>query len=397
MTRRVLLHVGTPKTGTSYFQDVLFSNRPLLAAHGVHYFADRFDAHFLAALDLMRLPWGGLEIEAVGAWDALAERVRGVPDGTVVISHEIFARATRQQAQRALADLGDSEVHVLVSARDLARQVPAEWQENIKHRSTFSYAQFLRIIQSPERRHRVGSWFWGVQELPDILDRWAGGLPPEQVHVVTVPPRGSEPTLLWKRFVQAFGLEGIDLDLSHASRANPSLGVPETALVRRINKAVNETVPPADYRPLVRELLAHGTLSRRRGTPRLGLPPDVAPWVEDLSRRWVGELDARGYAVVGDLGELIGRPPTEYVDPDRPRPRQVAGAAVDAIHTLLLEAARLQHDNERLRGELDETRRELDRAYLRVSYKIRRRFVLLMERTPPGRLLMRAYRWVFRR
>ena len=64
---RVLLHVGTPKTGTSYLQDVLFRNRDHLEARGILYAADRFDAHFLAALDLMRLPWGGLEKEAVGA------------------------------------------------------------------------------------------------------------------------------------------------------------------------------------------------------------------------------------------------------------------------------------------------------------------------------------------
>ena len=73
MSKRVLLHVGTPKTGTSYLQDVLFRNRRAAPAeHGILYPADRFDAHFLAALDLMRLPWGGLEIEAIGAWDRLA-------------------------------------------------------------------------------------------------------------------------------------------------------------------------------------------------------------------------------------------------------------------------------------------------------------------------------------
>ena len=27
MTKKVILHVGTPKTGTSYLQDVLFRNR----------------------------------------------------------------------------------------------------------------------------------------------------------------------------------------------------------------------------------------------------------------------------------------------------------------------------------------------------------------------------------
>ena len=79
MSTRVLLHVGTPKTGTSYLQDVLYHNRRTLAAANILYPADRFDAHFLAALDLMRLPWGGLEAEAVGAWDRLAARVGSTP------------------------------------------------------------------------------------------------------------------------------------------------------------------------------------------------------------------------------------------------------------------------------------------------------------------------------
>jgi hypothetical protein len=35
--KRVLLHVGTPKTGTSYLQDVLFRNRELLREHGILY------------------------------------------------------------------------------------------------------------------------------------------------------------------------------------------------------------------------------------------------------------------------------------------------------------------------------------------------------------------------
>ena len=34
VSQRVLLHVGTPKTGTSYLQDVLFRNRRVLAERG---------------------------------------------------------------------------------------------------------------------------------------------------------------------------------------------------------------------------------------------------------------------------------------------------------------------------------------------------------------------------
>ena len=394
--RRVLLHVGTPKTGTSYLQDVLFRNRETLAAQGIHYPADRFDAHFLAALDLMRLPWGGLEAQAVGAWDRLAAAVREVDHGTVVVSHEILAHASRQQAEHALASLGeDSEIHLVLSVRDLGRQIPAEWQENVKHRSTLRYARFLELIQDPARESKVGSWFWAVQELPDILDRWGRDIPPERIHLVTVPPPGSDRTLLWKRFSHTFGLDGLDLDL-RGERANPSLGVPETALLRRINVQANGVVQPADYRPLVRELLAHRTLSRRRHTPRLALPPAVAPWVEEVARGWVEELRSRGYDVVGSLDELLVPAPTtapeEFADPDHPRPRQVARAAVDVIEALLVENARLRHEESRLHAELAETRAALERSYLRPAYRLRRRTVLALERSIPGRLLLGLYR-----
>ena len=394
MTRRVLLHVGTPKTGTSYLQDVLFRNRRTLAGAGMLYPADRFDAHFLAALDLMRLPWGGLESEAIGAWDRLAEQVRR-HDGIAIISHEILAAASRSQVGRALESLGHgdgTEVHVVLSVRDLVRQVPAEWQENVKHRSATSYAKFLRQIQDPARESRISSWFWSVQEIPDILNRWGHDLPPERIHLVTVPPPGGARELLWKRFSATFGLDGLDLDLE-AERVNPSLGAPETALLRRINRAANRQLPPADYRPLVRELLAHQTLSRRTGSPRLALPPEVHPWVRDLEDAWVGEIVQRGYDVVGDVEDLRGGPPAEqWSDPDRPSEALVAGAAVDAIKALLLDNARLQQESGRLRGELDDAHRALERSYLRPTYRLRARVVRRLQTSSLGRNALKAYR-----
>lgn len=382
MSKRVLLHVGTPKTGTSHLQDVLFHNRLRLVVHGIHYPAHRFDAHFLAALDLMRLPWGGLEHEAVGAWDALAERVRRTP-GTAIISHEILAAASRSQAARAVESLGDAELHLVLSVRDLVRQIPAEWQENVKHRSVVSYARFLEMIRDPQRPGRIASWFWSVQEIPDIIARWAPDLPPERVHLVTVPPAGADPDLLWERFVEAFGLGGFDLDVS-TERHNPSLGVPETALIRRINRAANALVPPADYRPLVRELLAHQTLAQRTGSPRLALPPDVHDWAAEVSEAWVGELRERRYHVVGDLDELLAGPrAASYADPDRPRERQVAAAGVEAIRALLVENARLRREQERLEGEL---------GAARARVGLRGKVVRRLEASASGRNAMAAYR-----
>ncbi|MCW2843667.1 MAG: hypothetical protein JWN22_1583 [Nocardioides sp.] len=394
MTKRVLLHVGTPKTGTSYLQDVLFRNRRMLAGHGIHYPADRFDAHFLAALDLMRLPWGGLETEAVGAWDRLAGSVRR-SRGTSIISHEILATASRSQVGRALESLGHgdgAEIHVILSVRDLVRQIPAEWQENVKHRAVLSYERFLEQIQDPARDSRIASWFWGVQEVPDILNRWGVDLPPERIHLVTVPPPGGPPRLLWQRFSHVFGLDGLDLDLE-AERVNPSLGVPETALIRRINRAANTELDPPSYRPLVRELLAHQTLSRRTSSPRLALPPHVHPWAQDVAASWRTEIEKRGYDVVGDLDDLSGPPPLEkWSDPDQPSEKQVAGAAVDAIKALLLETARLRQTEERLAGELRDTQLALERSYLRPTYRMREKVVRRLQDGRTGQRLLKAYR-----
>jgi len=394
VSARVLLHVGTPKTGTSHLQDVLFRNRDRLRQHGLLYPADRFDAHFLAALDLMALPWGGLQAEAIGRWDALAEQVRR-HDGTAIISHEILATASRSQVGRAMQSLAPddgTEVHLVLSVRDLVRQIPAEWQENVKHRSTITYEEFLAQLRDPERKGRIATWFWGVQEIPDILDRWGHDIPPEHIHLVTVPPPGGAPDLLWKRFSSVLGLDGIDLELE-AERANPSLGVPETALVRRINKAVNPVLDPPDYRPLVRELLAHQTLSRRTRTPRLALPPDLHEWARDLGERWSAEVRRRGYDVVGDLADLEpGPPPEHWADPDSPRESQVSGAAVEAIRALLVENARMRAEEERLRRELHEARVALDRSFLRPSYQLREKALRGLRRTAVGRGLHRVYR-----
>jgi hypothetical protein len=398
VNRRVLLHVGTPKTGTSHFQDVLFRNRERLRRQGFLYAAGRFDAHFLAALDLMQLPWGGLENEAVGAWDALAGEVREFlaepGDRTAIISHEILATASRAQVARALASLGypDIEVHIVLSARDLVRQIPAEWQENVKHRRELPYGKFLDQVRDPERNSAIGAWFWGVQEIPDILDRWASELPPEQVHLVTVPRPGGPRDLLWQRFSATFGLDDLDLDVE-PERVNPSLGVPETTAVRRINIKANKLVPPAAYRPLVRELIAHRTLSQRTDSPRLTLPPEDYEWVAELQRRWSDVIRERGYDVVGDLDDLVGDPPpTAYADPDNPDEAQVADAALDAVTALLVENARLIRVEQDLRAELDGTRRELERAYLRPTYRWREKTVRRLQASRPGRFALRLYR-----
>ena len=147
MSPTVYLHIGAPKTGTTYLQDRLGRNASALADHDVH-FPSRSAIvspglfHFRAALDLLGQDWGGAPGHAEGSWDALARRVRR-KSGTVVISHEILAPAAPDAVARAMQDLGP-DVHVVYTARDLGRQVPAAWQESIKQGRRWRYSSFVR-------------------------------------------------------------------------------------------------------------------------------------------------------------------------------------------------------------------------------------------------------------
>jgi hypothetical protein len=390
VSRRVLLHVGAPKTGTSFVQDTLFSHRDELRERGILYAAGRHDAHFLAALDLMELPWGGLEREAGGAWDRLAAQVREWP-GTSIISHEILGTASRVQVARALASLGDpSEVHIVFSARDLVRQIPAEWQENVKHRRTKEYGAFLDSLRDEQRAAEVAQWFWGVQEVPDVLDRWAESVPRDRVHLVTVPPTGSSPTLLWERFAGLFGIDPVEI--VPTSRANASLGVPESAMIRRLNLRLNDVLPNHHYRRFVREILVHKNLSGRPGSPRLSLPDEAYRWADALGRSWVSELALRGYDVVGDLDDLVPRPQLPFTDPDTAEEEAVADAAIDALAIMTNEAARLRDVEVELHGVIEDLMGQLDKFHSTRSYKAKERMVALSRTNPAARVALSTYR-----
>jgi hypothetical protein len=296
---------------------------------------------------------------------------------------------------RALESLvapgGGTEVHVVLSARDLARQIPAEWQENVKHRRLVTYGDFLDQIRDPDRASTLASWFWGVQEVPGILDRWGGSLPPDRVHVVTVPHPGAPRDLLWERFMGVLGIEPTSL-VEGTDRENPSLGVPETALLRRLNARLKDVVPNERYRQFVREYLVHQTLSRGQTSARLSVPPDVFAWADELSRSWRDNLVARGYDVVGDLDELVPAAALPWVDPDRPDETEVAEVGIKGLEAMVREAARLRDVEIELHEVIGNLQEGIARFERRPTERVKRRLVREAGTNPVAKAGLGAYR-----
>ncbi|HET9859552.1 MAG TPA: hypothetical protein VFQ19_07235 [Nocardioidaceae bacterium] len=358
MSRVVYIHVGAPKTGTTYLQDRLALNRSALAEHGIHYpaLSARDVDHFRPALDLMGADWGGPSGHADGQWDALVKKVRRL-DGTVIISHEILSAAPADKVARAMRDLEDSEVHVVYSSRDLARQIPATWQESIKQRRRWSYSRYLKKLQA-----QPDAFFWRSQGLPGVLGRWSAGLPPEQVHVVTVPPAGASQDLLFHRLCKVFGIDP-EWAPAASERDNPSMGVAETAVVRQLNRRLHRSELTSDeHAALVKNLLVHDTLARRPDPNRATLPPRLYPWANRVAEEWVEWIEGSGIDVVGDVEELRPVPPPEdqeWLNPDRPGRKQTLDAALEALAVMTQEAARRPDPEQQLTGKVSKAMKSI--------------------------------------
>jgi hypothetical protein len=352
---RVLLHIGEPKTGTTFLQQVMWSNRAGLAAQGVVLPGHHPQDHFRASQDLR-----GIEKRAgdpagawTGEWEILAHQARQAPRAAV-ISHELFSAADEQQAGHAVRSLQPAEVHVVLTVRDMASLLPAEWQETIKHRNDRGWQDWLGDVidtesAGPDRRQW---WFWRVHDTLAILDLWARHVPADRIHVIMTPPQGSGNSLLWERFAGLLGVDPGGVDLSRA-RANTSLGLPEIEFLRRLNQALPAEVPDWFYMWTVKEGVAHRALAARPREGRLVLPADRDAWAKEQAEALISGLAASGYDVIGDPDELRPRPAREPgMAPPPAQPRDpVLDAAVAAAAALVVNQYRKEYPEARPQPE----------------------------------------------
>ncbi len=341
MTERVHLHVGAPKSGTTYLQGVLDLNRDRLARAGVLVAGERHLDRVHAGLVVREDPRvAGLPEPARRAWERLVSQIRDWPGRTAVLSYELLAAASAEQAERALAALAGLDVHVVVTARDLGLAVSSAWQERLKFGLTTPLEQWR---PRPESDGPRAEWGWRTMDPAGVAARWGRTLPPDHVHVVTVPRRPAPAELLWDRFARACDLAVPGLDLQ-PPRGNESLGVAAAALLRRVNEHVGDPVTGSrEQATWLRDVLAHRVLAGLDAEP-IGVTDDQYAEAVGRSESSIAAVRAAGYDVVGDLDDLratrrAARTPGEVSDPELV---DLAARAIFGLLVALREQAREQ-------------------------------------------------------
>lgn len=303
---RLYLHIGLQKTGTSYLQNVFWSSTEQLRAQGVSLVPDGRIENFWLALAVRERADAAHDGErVVRSLEMLPGQLAAVTTPVALTSHETLASASVEQIERLVEACAGHEVHVVVTVRDLARQVPSLWQESLKAGRSDTLDEYVAALRASTRRTGVD---WRRLDLSAVLRRWSRFVPAERIHVVTVPAPGGPRSALLERCCSVLGVAADGLDQAQGGPGNPALGLVEAEVLRRVNGLL-----PADYRRRVpygevgKRYFAMGILART-DSGRARISREHEPWCREVAEESVEAIRQLGCDVVGDVADLLPSP-----------------------------------------------------------------------------------------
>jgi hypothetical protein len=364
---RIYLHIGAMKTGTTFLQDLMTANKEAMAAAGFLFPGERRTDQSRAVRDVLGFaitdPLG--PSGSTGMWDVISRQMLAYDGTASILSMEFLSYADTERATRIVESLRDAEVHVVLTVRDAAATIPAQWQTSCRNGAKVTLRRFVQGVGDllddengtgggDSDGHGAsdggsagdggsggavggsgGRIFQRTQGVVRMLDVWVPLVGRKRVHVVTVPPRGSDPEILWHRFASVVGLDP-SVCRDRTVDPNPSLGHASTELVRLVNGELGK-VDYFDYVRTVKRQLARGILGSRaplESQVRLNRKGHrfAAQWNDRVRQA----VERHGVRLVGTFDDLPVAPPGPEVPKPMPSPSteellEAAATAIDGL------------------------------------------------------------------
>ena len=307
--RRVVLHVGPSKTGTTSLQRALAEHRATLRVHGICYPetipASREGQHSLA-WDILRAT--GHAVRGPGraslSWPRALAAARADRAHTLLISSEEFSDFDAPAMIRLRENLGAIPVEIIFALRDPAAVIASAWRQGVKWgfgmgEECLDLDDAARLLATADR----------IAVVP-YLERARALLRPTRIGLFTVPAR-PDPALLIRRFAAAAALPRAlgDLTWSASGVENRSYSLHRTRLLLAINRAMEAGAEPGtrdltrglELRPAILDAIER--LADPDPSAQPAVPPAIAGALRERLLRWLG-----GQEVHGTLADLAASP-----------------------------------------------------------------------------------------
>ncbi len=302
--KRLYLHIGAMKTGTSYLQGMLTANASELRNAGVLVAPNR-SAPVHDVIDFGAR--GEAHLASVrGAWAQLVETAQTFEGHATVLSHEYFSLQGPEYVDKVVSSLGAVEVHAVLTVRDATAVLPAQWQTSARNRGTLTWPEYAEAARDPGTKPRSHT-FLHSQRIGKMIRIWRNRIGIENLHVVTVPLPGARRQELWDRFA---GVLGVDPGTGPVADvpSNPSAGYATAHLLCLVHrKAADAGLSPSQSQRLA-VFVAHQAASRRADEPTPPLDEPTREFAAAWNREMIRVIDRSKVEVTGTLRDLPRKP-----------------------------------------------------------------------------------------
>ncbi|MFC6635527.1 WcbI family polysaccharide biosynthesis putative acetyltransferase [Microbulbifer taiwanensis] len=236
--KKLILHIGQSKTGTTSFQSFCFKHRKKLLAEGTLY--PEAGLHFTHHRNLAKHYKGEQRDDALV--QQLKREIASTECERVLISCESFEDLGYNQAQELLDDFSDMDVSIVCTLRNRLNWVQSMYAEYVK-KAWFSgsFSQFIGYRNVHSRLDRILNWKIGLTRRENQIIRhvhkllsdrsslsfWLDLLPREKLIFAS-----TEESRLWELLSRECGINKPDVEEGAEKRLNPSPSVQAVEFAR---------------------------------------------------------------------------------------------------------------------------------------------------------------------
>ena len=211
MSKKLFVHAGFHKTGTTALQSAFFANINELNKFGISYPQVGGKAQHKAIYSLMGKTWGWEDRGGVTAtdkkWKSLLKQV-GKAKKTALISSEFLCELTEEQIAKFKKDLNVADAHIYFTIRPLLKIIPSAYQQHLKIGIKSDYEKWLHSILDEPGVSTITPSFWVRHTHAKVISKWIAEFGADRVTLIVVDE--SQPELMY------------DTKRNHAPESNQS-------------------------------------------------------------------------------------------------------------------------------------------------------------------------------
>jgi len=305
MAKRLVVHAGFFKTGTTALQTSFAHHREDLLSHNILYPKLGATGQHRAAWALSGRHWGwenqGGQVTPRSVWENTIKELNAYPE-TALLSSEFLAELLPEHIESMERDIKADTTTIVFTLRPLVKMLASQYQQSLKYGMRLDYLGWLDRVLNDKTDAVQNQTFWRRHHHPEVIKRWVKVFGAN--NVVVIVGDETEPDFIFKSFNdEVLSLSKRILTQIPETGLNRSLTWPEIQLLIEINKQYDRDKGWDEYTTMVRNGIFRN-LSNVQANPddeRLLTPRWAIQKSQAIAAKFVSEIRNLEVRVVGNL------------------------------------------------------------------------------------------------